>query len=176
MAAASLTLVRALRRTADRLATTSARYDWAHFAHCNCGQLAQTITGLAPSEIFRAASEERGDWAEQAFTFVPPDYGDRPALDEGAWEPRDLGRCEVTEQSMSSVFGQLRAAGLTASDIGNLERLSDAEIRRYMGNNTVEFPFSRRQNVIDYLRAWADLLEGQLPAAELDTALATAAE
>jgi len=93
---------------------------------------------------------------------TPPDYGDRPAIDEGAWEPEDLLACPVAERSMSEIFGELVAAGLEPQDIGALERLDDAAVRRRLGTHTSNFQHSDRQNVIAYLRAWAALLEEAL--------------
>ncbi len=162
MARASYTLIRALRQTATRVSSPEVVYDWAHFAHCNCGHLAQTITGLSPANIYRAAISERGDWAEQAVVFEPPDYGDRPALDEGAWEPEDVGRCAVTDHRMSDIFARLLDAGLEQEDIANLERLADTRVRQRLGNNTVSVAHGERDNVVAYLNAWADLLEDEL--------------
>ena len=166
MARASLRLVEALRETAARLEREETVYRWSQLAHCNCGHLTQTITGLPPRAIHEAAARHRGDWAEQARTVagVPeaPDYGSRPAIDEGAWEPEDLGICPVAELEMSQIFAELSAWGLDASDVGALERLDDPEVRRRLGTHTVNFLHSDRRNVVAYLRAWAGLLEERI--------------
>lgn len=164
MAAASRKLVVALRHTAARLARNDTTYRWASFAHCNCGHLAQTITGLDPDEIQRRAMRKEGDWGSQARTVVPLrfpefDYGDRPALDEGAWEPQNVGACQVTGAPLDEILDEMYALGLEASDVGHLERLSDPEVRRRLGNNTSYFAHHRRENVVAYLNAWADLLD-----------------
>jgi hypothetical protein len=170
MARASSRLVGALRDTAARLGREDTVYRWSQLAHCNCGHLTQTITGLSPGAIHEAAARQRGDWAEQARTLAQltlpsePDYGSRPAIDEGAWEPEDLGRCPVAELSMSQIFGELIEWGLEATDVGALERLDDPEVRRRLGTHTVDFLHSDRENVVAYLRAWADLLEERLGA------------
>lgn len=168
MARASLRLIGALRETAARLGRQDTVYRWSQLAHCNCGHLTQTITGLSPSAIHEAAARQRGDWSEQARTVAPawsatePDYGNRPAIDEGAWEPEDLGLCPVAELSMSQIFHELGDWGLDASDVGALERLDDPEVRRRLGTHTAEFLHSARENVVAYLRAWADLLDERL--------------
>jgi hypothetical protein len=165
MARASLRLVGALRETAARLEREDTVYRWSQLAHCNCGHLAQTITGLSPKSIRDAAARQRGDWAEQAREVAlrsEPDYGNRPALDEGAWEPEDLGICPVAELGMSQIFAELTAWGLDARDVSALERLDDPEVRRRLGTHTVDFLHSDRQNVVAYLKAWAELLEGRL--------------
>ena len=50
-------------------------------------------------------------------------FGDRPALDEGAWEPENVGACQVTGAPLDEVLDQMYALGLTAEDVGHLERL-----------------------------------------------------
>lgn len=170
MARPSTLLVTALRQTADRLTDGSVTYRWSSFAHCNCGHLAQTITQLTPREIQDRALRREGDWAEQALEYAPqrrrlhPDYGDRPALDEGAWEPEDVGVCRATGVRLDSVLEAMLQLGLEAHDIVQLERLSDPAIRRQLGTNTQHFAHYERDNVIAYLYAWADLLEQQLDA------------
>jgi hypothetical protein len=174
MARASLRLVEALRETAARLEREETVYRWSQLAHCNCGHLTQTITGLSPGAIQEAAVKHRGDWAEQARTVAggpdaatstptsTPDYGDRPAIDEGAWEPEDLGICPVAELGMSQIFAELSAWGLDAADVGALERLDDPVVRRRLGTHTLDFLHSDRRNVVAYLKAWAALLEEQI--------------
>lgn len=167
MAYASTRLVVALRQTAARLAREDVVYRWASFAHCNCGHLAQTITGLDPSEIQRRAMRREGDWGRQALDvgarrFPDFEFGDRPALDEGAWEPENVGACQVTGAPLDEVLERMYALGLTAEDVGHLERLSSPDVRRRLGNNTVHFSHSERENVVAYLLAWADLLDERL--------------
>lgn len=169
MARVSLQLISVLRQTALRLEDPSVTYRWSHFAHCNCGHLAQTITGLEPREIQERALRREGDWAQQAerviFTDLP-DYGDRPALDEGCYEPEPREHCTATGIPLDSVFAAMFELGLSREDIVHLERLSDPLIRRRLGTNKTKYPFSERANVVAYLRAWADLLEEQLDPGE----------
>ncbi len=167
MARPTVQLVVALRETAVRLRGDRVTYRWASFAHCNCGHLAQTITGLAPEEIQRRAMRREGDWGSQAKEvatrgFPRFDYGDRPALDEGAWQPEDVGACQVTGAPLDEILGAMYALGLEPPDVGHLERLSDPAVRRRLGNNTRYFQHHQRENVVAYLEAWADLLEESL--------------
>lgn len=181
MAKASVELVVALRETAARLLSEKVKYQWGSFAHCNCGHLAQTITGLAPEEIQRRAMRREGDWGAQAFDvaarhFPEFDYGDRPALDEGAWEPEDIGACQVTGAPLDEVLGQMYAFGLSPNDVRHLERLSDPEVRRQLDTHKQHFRHHLRENVVAYLDAWADLLEERLEPAEAPNVYLEAAE
>jgi hypothetical protein len=169
MARPSGELIFALRKTAARLSREEVTYRWASFAHCNCGHLAQTITGLDPAEIQRRAMRREGDWGSQArnsaLRRLPQrDHLDGPALDEGAWEPENVGACQATGAPLDAVLRQMYQLGLSPEDVGHLERLSDPEVRRRLGTGTRHFPHHQRENVIAYLQAWAALLEEQLVA------------
>jgi hypothetical protein len=167
-------LVVALRETAHRLQREDTPYKWAHFGQCNCGHLAQTLTRLPAHALQRAAELHQGDWSEQAITWeknrttVPtapmelPDYGDRPALDEGAWEPEGVEYCTTTYLPMADVLQQLGSVGLKASDLVHLERLSDPRIRKHLGTNTQDFHYANREHLIQYLLAWAELEEREM--------------
>jgi hypothetical protein len=176
----SVRLIVALRETATRLRRQDVTYRWASFAHCNCGHLAQTITGLEPAEIQKRAMRREGDWGSQARDFARRfpsfDYGDRPALDEGAWEPEDVGACLVTGAPLDVILDQMAELGLSAVDVGHLERLSNPEVRRRLGNNTEYFPHHRRENVVAYLEAWADLLAEHLAPERFEQYFPEAAE
>jgi hypothetical protein len=159
MARPTVDLIVALRETATALERPSTRYQWSHFAHCNCGHLAQTLTRLAPRVLYEAAFQRPGDWADQA---AAADWGDRPALDEGAWEPPDAGVCSATGMTLDVVFDQMLVVGLDREDIRHLERLSDPLVLRRLGKNTTGLAHNVRENVVAYMHAWADLLEDSL--------------
>lgn len=177
MAKANRKLIQMLRKCARSLENPSVEYKWSHFAHCNCGNLVQIITGLEPSAIQRQAFMHQQDWGQQAHAYrenksyaethpSQPDYGHRPALDEGAWEPENLGACSTSSMSLDFVFKSLEVIGLAGSDFEHLERLSDPSVRRRMKNEHDYFAHYKRENVTDYLWAWADDLQDKLPECE----------
>ena len=139
MATSSLPLIQALRNTAQRLAT-QAPYQWGHMGSCNCGHLAQTITKLTKGEIHARAMERYGDWERQL-----TDY------------------CPTSGLPIDQTIDEMLALGFTRQDLAHLERLADPVIR-------AAIPFERRNalrhnqrdDVVLYLRAWADLLEQDL--------------
>lgn len=138
MARATLQLVKALRSTAARL-QLGADYRWSHFGQCNCGNLAQTVTKLSPREVYEAAFGRAGDWGEQARDFCP-----------SSGYPIDY------------LLEQLFALGMEPTDVRHLERLSDDRVLKRLGTTFLEH--NRRDNVVLYMRAWADLLEEELVA------------
>jgi hypothetical protein len=150
MARPTLELVSALRTTAARL-SNGATYKWSHFGQCNCGNLAQTITQLSPKQVYEAAFERSGDWGEQALEF-----------------------CSTSGYPIDYVLARLFELGLEQADVRHLERLSDDRVLRRLG-----VPFlahNQRDNVVSYMRAWADLLEECLPAEAPGPAWPLAAE
>lgn len=152
MARATIELVQALRATAARL-SNGAKYRWSHFAVCNCGNLAQTITRLTPKQIYDAAFQRPGDWGEQAMEF-----------------------CPTSGYPIDWVLGKMLAIGMTPEDVRHLERLSDDRVLRRVGAGR-PLRHTCREDVVLYMRAWADLLEERLePPLGAEAALPDAAE
>jgi len=129
-------LAHALRLTAQRLDDASSRYQWAHQGHCNCGHLAQTLTGRSAADIHALALEKAGDWSQHAY-----DY------------------CPSSGYPIDHVISTMLDAGLTTDDLEHLERLSDPRVLRSLPRGRRALNFRHRDDVVVYLRAWADLLE-----------------
>ena len=70
MAKKNLSVVHALRRTAEALRQSS-EYQWGHMGSCNCGYLAQQITKLKKNQIHSFAMQRYGDWNEQLNDYCP---------------------------------------------------------------------------------------------------------
>jgi hypothetical protein len=164
MAHPSRELVQALRVTAARLGAGAA-YKWSDFSCCNCGHLVQSVTQLSAREVYEAAFLRGGDWGEQAREFCP-----------SSGYPIDF------------VLSRLFALGLSAEDVQHLERLSDDRVLREVSltarpaewsdsPSPAALRYTRREDVVLYLEAWARLLEQKLGIAEpSEPRLAAAAE
>ncbi len=138
MARATLELIDALRETASHL-REGASFAWGHMGSCICGNLAQTITTLDPAEIHRQAMERHGDWSQQS-----------------------VEHCPTSGLAIDRVIEEMLAIGLTLSDIRHLERLSDPRVLA-----RVPAKWLRKQDprhAVQYLEAWAELLEHELRA------------
>jgi len=137
MARPSLQIVTALRTTAARLAG-GAKYQWGHFGQCNCGHLVQVVCRLDSAAIHRWASERALDWGDLGNEYCP-----------ASGLPIDLA------------IEQLEAFGFSRADLAHLEDLSDPRVVAALGR----WPRRNdRDDAIAYLRAWADLLEREVPA------------
>jgi Zn-dependent M28 family amino/carboxypeptidase len=53
-------------------------------------------------------------------------------------------------------------SGLERKDMIDLERLKNQEVRRYMGERGKKLYHNSKEDVVDYMLAWADLLEEKL--------------
>jgi hypothetical protein len=131
MARANLELIGALRRTAERL-SGDVSYQWGHMGMCNCGHIAQSITGLAGRDIHQSALIREGDWEQQA---------------------RDY--CPTSGNLIDVVLAAMFDLGLTRNDVRNLERLSDPSVVYRIGRHP---RFNQRDDVILYMRTWAQIL------------------
>jgi len=139
MARANAELIGALRQTAERL-SGDVSYQWGHMGMCNCGHLAQSITGLAGAEIHQSAMIREGDWEQQA---------------------RDY--CPASGHLIDVILAAMVDLGLTRDDIRHLEKLSDPEVIHRIGRH---LRFNDREDVALYMRTWADSLEEEVPQAE----------
>ncbi len=151
MATTSLPVIQALRSTAQRLAT-QAPYQWGHMGSCNCGHLAQTVTKLTKGEIHARAMQRYGDWERQLI-----DY------------------CPTSGLPIDTTIDEMLALGFSRTDLTHLERLADPAIRGAIScERRDQLRHNQRDDVVLYLRTWADLLEQQLLAGITLPSFATA--
>jgi len=139
MARPNLDLIAALRRTAQKI-QHGAPYQWGHMGSCNCGNLAQELTKLTKAEIHaNAMANGRGDWNEQL-----NDY------------------CPTSGLPMDLLIGEMMEKGLDSEDLKYLERLSDIRVLQRLPKEKRFLRHNFRDDVVLYIREWADLLEDQL--------------
>ena len=139
MATPNIKLVQALRKAADNLKDGS-KYQWGHMGSCNCGHLAQELTGLSAAEIHKMALKTRqGDWADQVAEY-----------------------CPNSGFAMDFVIDLLLESGLSISDLKNLERLADKKVLRALPDGRTYLERNSRVDAILYMEIWADLLEKEL--------------
>lgn len=139
MARASIKLIEALKRTANKL-NKGEKYMWGHMGACNCGNLAQELTKYSRQEIHAFAMRGRGDWSEQAEAY-----------------------CAGTSLPMEFILADLLKEGLTTEDLIHLERLSDkAVLNKIPHERRIQMKHNDRADVVLYLKSWAELLEEKL--------------
>ena len=138
MANANSFLINALRQTARNLEAGS-EYAWGNHGSCNCGNLLQVITALNRTEILRLAHTGIGEWTELA-----EDY------------------CNVSNLPADQLISHLIEAGLTPSDIHNIEYLEDREILERLPGGFRWLKRNERADVILYLDVMASQLEEKL--------------
>ncbi|MEC8024417.1 MAG: hypothetical protein VX223_10820, partial [Myxococcota bacterium] len=127
-------LAAALRETATRL-DDGAYYQWTNQGACNCGHLAQTLTTKSRAEIHSMALEKAGDWSEHVV-----DY------------------CATSRYPIDHIITTMLDAGLTRRDLSDLERLRSNVVRVRLPEGRRALDYRRRDDVVLYMRTWADLL------------------
>ena len=138
MANSNTFLINALRETARRL-DAGADYAWGNHGSCNCGNLLQVITALNRTEILRLAHTGIGEWTELAEEY-----------------------CGLSNIPVDQLIGHLMEAGLTPSDIHNIEYLEDREVLERLPGGFRWLKRNERADVIVYLQTMADILEEKL--------------
>jgi len=138
MARASIEMVEALRETARRL-KNGASYAWGNHGACNCGNLLQVMTNLTKEEILTYAHTGLGEWTELA-----EDY------------------CGITNAPADLLISKLQSAGLTPTDIHNIEYLQDRQVLNCLPGGFRWLKRNVREDVIAYFETFAMLLEERL--------------
>jgi hypothetical protein len=138
MANANSFLINALRQTARKLEAGS-EYAWGNHGSCNCGNLLQVITALNRTEILRLAHTGIGEWTERAEEY-----------------------CNVSNLPADQLISHLIEAGLTPSDIHNIEYLEDREILERLPGGFRWLKRNERADVILYLDVMANILEEKM--------------
>ena len=146
MATANRELIALLRTTANRLERDES-YMWGHMGMCNCGHLAQSITGLTRREIHESALVREGDWAKQA-----NDY------------------CPTSGLLIDHIIAAMLRIGMTRDDIRHLERLSDNVVLQRLPFERRHLRYNAKDDVVLYMRTWAEQLEDRVRDASVSAA------
>ncbi len=129
-------LIDALRQTSNRLLDDQVEYQWGHMGQCNAGHLIQTLTGLSSFEIVESIDFQLDEWSEHAI-----DY------------------CSNTGCKVDDIFLTIEKHGMTYEDIVKLENLSDRKVLNNLDGGFRHLERNNRNDVIDYMNSFADLLE-----------------
>lgn len=133
MAAKITRLAGHLKRTVNVLRKSS-HYEWGHSGACNCGHLAQVITGIPSPQLHRWALEKEGDWSEKSKVY-----------------------CENSGYSIDNVISTMLRNGLSIGDIREIEYLNNSRVLNFMGLKKLRR--NVREDVIAYFEGWIALLE-----------------
>ena len=126
-----------LRATAARLGD-GAMYRWTHQGRCNCGHLAQTLTGMTSANIHQAAVQSEGEWADHAAAY-----------------------CETSGMPVDDLISAMLAFGITIDELGDLERLCSPTVLRWLPAERSYLDYRRREDVILYFETWAEVIEAE---------------
>ncbi len=138
MAIASVKLIDILQQTVAML-ESSDQYQWGHSGACNCGHLAQVITGYDKAQIHYWAMQKGGDWTDNS-----ADY------------------CDSSGYEIDRVIEIMLGVGLQLEDIQDIENLSNPRILAHLPNGKKSLNHNQKDDVLLYFRTWIDLLEQEL--------------
>ena len=130
-------LVNRLIETAKRLRATN-DYRWTHQGRCNCGHLAQTLTGLSAARIHQMAVQSEGEWLDHA-----EDY------------------CATSQQPIDQVIKQMLAFGLSVDDLADLEYLRSPAVIPWLPPKQRQPDYRLKEDVIAYFETWAAVLSAE---------------
>lgn len=182
-----ITLKEALKVVVHALENDTIKYDWHQISHCNCGLVAQAITGTDLESLddiyLNDISTSLQEKLQQENT--------------PTWSEMVKEYCPLTGQPLVAIFEKLYEAGMKREDIAHLEYLSDPKIlaaskidtsavwtetytkeeTRVTGwwifkeSHTVTVKkqkeinyYQVKENLIAYLKAWMVILEKEKPA------------
>ena len=132
------TLASHLRATARRL-RNGASYRWTHQGRCNCGHLAQTLTGLESREIHEIATRSEGEWTDHVAEY-----------------------CDTSGLPVNDLIKQMLSSGLTIDELGDLERLASPSVTRWLPPNRRHLNYRHREDVVLYFETWADVIDAEI--------------
>lgn len=138
MAKATIKLMEALLDTATQL-EKGVNYQWGHMGSCNCGHLAQVITGLTKERIHLESMNRTGDWRDQL---------------------RDY--CPQSGLPMDVIIDKMTEAGFTTNDLIHLERLSDARVLKKLPTSATQLNHNSSKDAALYMKCWASLMEDEI--------------
>ncbi len=127
-------LINSLSKTINLLKNTK-DYQWGHNGSCNCGHVAQALTGLSKKEIHEYAMEKEGDWREKANLF-----------------------CETSGKKIDSIIKVMLSNGFSLEDIGDIEYLSNPKVLKRIEKR--ELNRNELLDVLLYLETWKVILQG----------------
>jgi hypothetical protein len=134
-------LIAALRAAADEVEKNPDAYDWGLTTKCNCGIVAQHITGISANDLWKKLSTV-GLW--------------RSIIAENL-------NCRATGLPMDSVVTAMMEVGMSEQDFKDLEYLSNQKVLDALGiesmSNDEHCQYDDRESFIAYARKWAELLE-----------------
>ena len=126
-----------LRVTAERL-REGAAYQWTHQGRCNCGHLAQTLTGLEGRAIHELALLAEGEWTDHISEY-----------------------CDTSGLPVDELIREMLAFGLSLDELGDLERLAAPKVLRWLPHTQRHLNYRRREDVILYFETWAQVVDAE---------------
>ena len=118
------------------LLESSPRYEWGNSGACNCGHLAQAMTGKNRQEIHEVALKKQGDWSDKSKKY-----------------------CHNSGHEIDDIISIMISKGLQLEDIRHIEYLSNPKILGKIPPEERNLEHNKLDDVITYFNAWVLLLK-----------------
>lgn len=126
-------LIMALKLAAGALEKNTVIYDWKQQASCNCGIVAQALTGMHKSELEKYVSVAFSSFINGRPITDPVAFNNK--LDR-TWKNLVIQKCSITGKPVSEILSLLLSKGLTTEDIMHLEYMENPAILERSGIKT----------------------------------------
>ena len=96
-------------------------------------------------------------------TFLPWQYYQQSFMANEDWSEKALDYCEGSGYPVEHILTEMMNLGLSKTDIVSLERLDDPKVLNQLPESERNLQKNKKEDVVTYMEAWAQLLEKQLP-------------
>lgn len=129
-------------------------YEFVDAGSCNCGVLAQVLTGLDRQEVCRRAYRRQGPGVGHIGLYSVA-VGTAAATLGTSMDDA----CALTGMDEGSILRALGDAGMTPAEVCDLEHMTEDHVLRRMERLKPYDDVPTSQYVAAYMRAWAGVLE-----------------
>lgn len=138
----------ALSEVINSLENDIVKYNWKEQSSCNCGLIVQSLLNLDLMRVSKYFHDERKKTSLC--------YDDKETF---TWKAVLKERCTATGLPMRGIFKALLDHGFRPEDIAHVEYLTNKGILAGTTiDTTQEKYFSRKENLIKYLKSWVNIL------------------
>lgn len=148
--------IKALRKAADYIDANPLEWDWTKHSNCNCGMVAKSLLEDKVTIFTSQFLSMRGyNWSDWAKTFSTRKPDDMVTMCDPHYQ---FTRCQVSKLPFKKLFDALIDNGFSWEDFHHLEFTDNPAICRKAGIEPELGQGDNIDRVVQYLRAWADLL------------------
>lgn len=151
-------LQRCIKIVINALEKDFVEYKWDHQSSCNCGLMVQAILDEDAEEVDKLFIKLRDAIPDNEIKkrFKESDFK------YNNWRDVTKQLCTVTGRPVHGILQNLKEEGFLPEDIVHLEYLNNPAILELSGIDISKDYYSKKDNLILYLKAWNQILDGNM--------------